>query len=148
MENELTPDEITGKEKAQDFINEVKDIKDKMIPKEEYQKLVEERDKLKHALLTGVVEKDDEPIKSVDELRKDYSEIIKAGSNNLKGFETALKLREAVINETGKDPFMTEALQRIDPAFGERVAESMQDIVEKSDNSPNMFNAILSQNLR
>lgn len=144
-------DEIKVEEKvenAADVIKEIADIKAKMIPKEEYEKVVADNAKYKHALLTGVTEVDGEPMKSATELRDDYAKAIKTGVPNVTGFETALKLREAVINETGKDPFMTEALDRIDPDFGERVAGVMSELVEQSDGNPQMFNALLSQNLR
>ena len=59
-----------------------------------------------------------------------------------------MRLRDAAIRETGKDPFMTEALDRIDPDFGERVAEAMGSLVEQSEGNPEMFNALLSSAMR
>jgi hypothetical protein len=135
-------------EDADQVIKDIADVKKNMVPKEDYEKALADAAKYKHALLTGVAIGDSEPKKSVAELRKEYSEAIKAGVTNVEGFEAALKLREAVINETGKDPFMTEALMRIDPDFGERVAEVLADMVDKSGGNPQMFNAFMSQNLR
>lgn len=135
-------------DEATELIKEIAEVKKNMVSKEEYEKVLADNAKYKHALLTGITETDSEEKKSAAELREDYSKAIKTGVPNLKGFETALKLREAVINETGKDPFMTEALTRIDPDFGERVSEVMSDLVEKSNGSSQMFNALLSQNIR
>ena len=140
--------ELSGKEAATKFITEVKEVKDTMVSKEELEAMKAERDKLKHALLTGVTNIDSEPLKSAEDLRKDYAGAIKAGVPNLRGFETALKLRQAVINETDKDPFMSEALDRIDPNFGERVAEGIQSMIEECDNRPEVFTALLSKNLK
>ena len=135
-------------EDANQVIKDIADLKKNMVPREDYEKALADAAKYKHALLTGVSTGDDEPTKSAAELRKEYSEAIKAGVTNVEGFEAALKLREAVINETGKDPFMTEALMRIDPDFGERVSEVMADMIDKSGGNPQMFNALMSQNLK
>jgi hypothetical protein len=150
MAQEQNPvkEETTVVPEADKLISDIADVKKNMVPREEYERLSQDNAKLRHALLTGVTEKVVEPLKSAAELKKEYAEAIKAGVTNVKGFETALKLREAVINETGKDPFMTEALMRIDPDFGERVAGALADMVDKSDGNPQMFNAFMSQNLR
>ena len=137
----------TGKKAATEFLTEISKLKETMVPKEDLEAIQAERDKLKYALLTGVMTDDTEQLKSSAELCKEYAESIKSGVTNVKGFETALKLRQAVINETGKDPFMTEALTKIDPDFGERVAENLATVLEKSEGNPQMFNAILSQNM-
>lgn len=138
-------EETAGAEK---LLEDITEVKKNMVSREEYDRLSKDNAKLKHALLTGVTEKVVEPLKSAKELKKDYADSIKSGVTNAQGFETALKLREAVINETGNDPFMTEALTKIDPNFGERVAEGLGQILEQSEGDPTMFNAILSRNLR
>lgn len=135
-------------ENATDVIKDIADVKKNMVPKEEYEKILADNAKYKHALLNGVLEVDSEESKSAAELREDYSKAIKEGVTNVEGFETALKLRQAVIDETGKDPFMTEALERIDPDFGDRVSGIMKEMVEASGGSPQMFNALLSQNIK
>ena len=145
MAQELEKQEL---ETADDLLKDISDVKKNMVSKEEYDRVLKDNQKYKHALLTGVTEVVVEPPKPASELKKEYAESIKNGVSNAKGFETALKLREAVINETGNDPFMTEALTKIDPNFGERVAEQLSGILEQSEGDPTMFNAILSRNLR
>ena len=150
MAQEQNPvkEETTVVPEADKLISDIADVKKNMVSREEYERVSQDNAKLKHALLTGVTEKVVEPPKSATELKREYAESIKSGVTNAKGFETALKLREAVINETGNDPFMTEALTKIDPNFGERVAEGLGEILEQSEGDPTMFNAILSRNLR
>ena len=119
-----------------------------MVQKTEYEKVLAERDRLKEAMLKGVKVTEAEQPKTLAEERKAYAEAIKGGVTNVQGFEAALRLRDAAIRETGKDPFMTEALDRIDPDFGERVAEAMSSLVEQSEGNPEMFNALLSSAMR
>lgn len=148
MAQELETKNVEETVDADKLLEDISEVRKNMVPKEEYERLSKDNAKLKHALLTGVTEKAVEPLKSAKELKKDYADSIKSGVTNAQGFETALKLREAVINETGNDPFMTEALTKIDPNFGERVAEGLEQILEQSEGDPTMFNAILSRNLR
>jgi hypothetical protein len=142
-------------EDAATVIKNIADMKANMVPKAEYEKALADAEKFKHALLTGVNEPVSEPLKPTSELVKEYAEAIKGGVSNVKGFETTLKLRQAVINETGVDPFMHDGtcgggskIQNFDPDFGERVAEGLQNMINKSEGNANMFNALLSQNLR
>lgn len=129
-------------------INEINEIRDNMVPKEELAKAQADAKKYRDALLKGAQIKESEQPQSAKELKDAYATQIKAGVSNVEGFETALKLREAVINETGEDPFMTEALSKIDPEFGERVAEQLGEILDKSEGDPNMFNALMSRNIK
>lgn len=144
--NTPTPNE--GTQAADDFVRQIKELKSNMVQKTEYEKILAERDRLKEAMLKGVKVTEAEQPKTLAEERKAYAEAIKDGVTNVQGFEAALRLRDAAIRETGKDPFMTEALDRIDPDFGERVAEAMSALVEQSEGNPEMFNALLSSAMR
>lgn len=146
VENNPTPNE--GAQEADKFIQQLEDMKANTVQKTDYEKVVAERDRLKEAMLKGVKVTEAEQPKTLAEERKAYAEAIKGGVPNIQGFEAALRLRDAAIRETGKDPFMTEALDRIDPDFGERVAEAMSSLVEQSEGNPEMFNALLSSAMR
>lgn len=146
LETNPTPNE--GTQAADDFVQQIEDLKSNMVQKTEYDKVLAERDRLKEAMLKGVKVTEAEQPKTLAEERKAYAEAIKGGVTNVQGFEAALRLRDAAIRETGKDPFMTEALDRIDPDFGERVAEAMSSLVEQSEGNPEMFNALLSSAMR
>lgn len=132
---------------ADDLIQELNEIKSNMVDKDKYEKIIEENNKLKKALIHGTTDMDVET-RSSSELTSLLSNQISQGVTNVEGFKTVLELRESVIEETGKDPFMTEALDRIDPDFGDRVANTIQDLLDKSEGKPQMFNALLSQTLR
>ena len=146
--NENTPTPNEGTQAADNFVQQIEDLKSNMVQKTEYDKVLAERDRLKEAMLKGVKVTEAEQPKTLAEERKAYAEAIKGGVTNVQGFEAALRLRDAAIRETGKDPFMTEALDRIDPDFGERVAEAMGSLVEQSEGNPEMFNALLSSAMR
>lgn len=146
--NENPPAPNEGTQAADDFVQQIEDLKSNMVQKTEYEKVLAERDRLKEAMLKGVKVTEAEQPKTLAEERKAYAEAIKGGVTNVQGFEAALRLRDAAIRETGKDPFMTEALDRIDPDFGERVAEAMGSLVEQSEGNPEMFNALLSSAMR
>lgn len=131
-----------------DFVAELTKVKESMVDKTLFEKAQAENAKLKEALLKGAKPTIDVKTETVEDLKKQYQDNIKNGGTDLRGFETALKLREAVINETGSDPFMSEALYKIDPNFGERVAEKMQDLVDSSNGDPGSFKVAMSQGIK
>lgn len=145
IKDETIKDE-TNVGNAESVIKELADLKANMVSKEEYDKALADRNKFQQALIKGIsVPAETSAPKSSTELRDEYADLIKKGVNNVQGFAKALELRNALVNETGNDPFMTEALTKIDPDFGERVAETLNEILDKSEGDPNMFNALLSR---
>lgn len=84
---------------------------------------------------------------ALKDLAKD---MLEDGIGNLEFAKRTLKYREAVIKETGHDPFV--ALNSEDPdSDGEKasnVADVLKDCIEKSGESDSVFTALLNEKLK
>lgn len=144
---------------AAEYAEFVKHLKETTVPKEEYDKVVEDKKTLAKALAEGgdVPEAEKQENKpSLEELRKKF---LKAGENNLTNVEfvqTALELRKASMEDGEPDPFLPRGLKRkpdnSDYQGAERVAAFLEDCVEQSKDEdgkpdPDMFNALLKKGI-
>ena len=80
LENNLTQTPNEGTQAADDFVQQIEDLKSNMVQKTEYDKVLAERDRLKEAMLKGVKVTEAEQPKTLAEERKAYAEAIKAVS--------------------------------------------------------------------
>lgn len=140
-----------------DVVKEVNEIKKNSVPKEEYDRLKEEHNKTLKAIINGDVEGLDLP--EQPNSSNDNQEIIKACRydlankelNNLDYVTTALKLRKAVIDEYGeeKDPFLPTGhnvtIEKNDVETANRVAETLQELVDKANGDSLYFTNELSR---
>lgn len=104
----------------QDYLEQIKELKEKSVSKEDYDKLLQENRKLLNSIVDGQMqEKEPEPEKvDVNQLRKDlFSEDQKL--NNLQYWQAALKLRQAEIDAGNKDPFLP---------YGHQITPTTQDV--------------------
>lgn len=104
----------------QDYLEQIKELKEKSVSKEDYDKLLQENRKLLNSIVDGQMqEKEPEPEKvDVNQLRKDlFSEEQKL--NNLQYWQAALKLRQAEIDAGNKDPFLP---------YGHQITPTTQDV--------------------
>lgn len=130
---------------ADSIINQMAEIKAKTVPVEDYEKMKNERDKYRTAVISGALSVDDEPEKSRAELVKEMSGFNSGNVTNLKYIETALKLRERTIAEKGVDPFETNESP---DGSGSRVAEGLQKMVEEAAGRPEAFLGIYQSSVR
>lgn len=140
-----------------DVVKEVNDLKKNSVPKEEYDRLKEEHNKTLRAIINGDVEGLELPEATTDST--DNVERIKALRNKLSNEElnnldyvsTALELRNAVISEYGeeKDPFLPTGhnvvIEQSDIDTANRVADTLQDLVEKANGDSQYFTNELSR---
>ena len=141
---------------------EVLDIKNNYVKKEEYAKVQEDYRKLVNSILEGgdlPAQNNPNGEKGVDisKLRKELYDPNKTLSN-LEYVEKTLELREAVMKETGKDPFMPTGING-DPFQSDaekqnaentckKVAEALKDAVEQANGDPETFDIILSKMIK
>lgn len=136
------PAEMTDAEKT---IKQINDIKANMVPKEDLEKALADRDKFKDALINGAALPDEEPLQSREELAKKMASYSSGNITNLGYIDTALKLREAAIDETGEDPFESSE----SPAgFGQRVADGLQKMLDEADGRPEAFLGIYQASVK
>ena len=137
---------------AKTYIENIKNLRETMVDKKEYEKLVEENKLLSKAVLNGetlsseVKEAEQKP--SIEELRVNFK---KENQTNLEFWDNALKLRDAVIEEGGYDPFLPKGHELIasedDKMKASKVATVVKELIEESEGSPEVFNALLQKTL-
>ena len=142
-------DEIDVEEKentVDDYINQVNELKQNTVSKEKYNKLKEENSKLAQALLYGNgaeisgLTKPKET--NIDELR-DQLFVHKSCKNDLEYFTKLLELREKVIADGQRDPFLPTNHNYIpndqDEKDALRIADNIQAAIEYADGDPAVF---------
>lgn len=126
-----------------DYIEAIKQIKDSTVSKDEYEKLRSENQKLLKSLVNGEsieVEKGVEV--DVNELRKDLFNP-DSDLSNLEYAAKAVQLRDAIIAEGGKDPFLPWGKQiaptQEDVDTAEKVAEALKQCIEYAEGDSEIF---------
>lgn len=130
----------------QDYLDTIKQLKESTVSKEEYNKLKEENKKLLGTILEGGElegAKAQEPKKSASELRKELFSEDADNFTNIKFIQTALKLREAVMEEGGIDPFVPQG-ERIAPTDddyekAQKVADAFQHCLNIANGDNSIF---------
>ena len=132
-----------------DYIEALKEMKQNSVTRESYDKLKSENKKLLDALVNGTeinVPKE-EPV-DVNELRKKLFDRDSTCSN-LEYIETTLKLRNALIEQGERDPFLPVGtkvdLTEEQYEKAEKVAEILQECVDFADGDSGIFTAELQR---
>ena len=130
---------------SQMYIDEIKQLKQNSVSREEYNKVLQENRNLLHSLVEGqTVEqpKEEAPKVDVSGLRKElYTE--DNNMTNLEYIDKTLKLRKAIMDQGGQDPFLDfgekahVTASEIEAA--NRVAEALQEMVDAAEGDPVAF---------
>ena len=139
---------------------EVLDIKKNYVKKEDYDKVQNDYRDLVKSILDGgelpAKNPNEEEAPNISELRKELYSDPNKSFTNLEYVEKTLKLREEIIKETGKDPFLPAGIKGEDPfktdaeranaeASAEKVAKILSDAVKEANGDPETFDVILSK---
>lgn len=150
MNEELT--NVSGTEMSEaetDYVAAIQELQNNSVSKTQYEKLRNENKKLLDALVSGQkidLPKEEKP--DVDELRKKLFNK-DANLSNLEYVDTALKLRNALIEKGERDPFLpvgdrvNETAEMYDIA--QRVADGLQECVDFADGDSGIFTAQLQR---
>ena len=142
LENENLEQRVEESNPDTDYVAAIKELKEKTVSKESYQKLREENKKLLQSLVNGEqiqaeVEKPD-----INELRK---ELFNEDSNidNVNFISKALELRTALIENGEPDPFLPVG-KRITPtdediSAANRVATVLQECIDYAQGDSQAF---------
>jgi len=132
-------------EQEQEFnpVEEIKAMKENMVDKEKYNKVLEERNKYFNSLLKGEgLTQSETKVEKVD-VAALSAELFKGDLTNLEFAEKALKLREAVIEQEGRDIFVGSgakfAPDRDDFVKAQAVAEAFEHCIEYANGDPASF---------
>lgn len=132
-----------------DYIDAINELKANTVDKESYDRLRAENQKLLASLISG--NKIEEPEVKVkydpNELRKKlfYDQSL----SNIEYIDTALKLRTAVIENGGRDPFLSVG-SKVDDTVeehenAEKVAAALQEFVDFAQGDSGIFSAELQR---
>ena len=138
---------VNVEDNTNDYIDQIKKLKENSVSKDDYNKLKADNKKLIDALANGSqIEGKVEPkVSSVDKINELRSKLFGKGTNlnNLEYCDTAVKLREALIENGEKDPFLPFGHNVIatesDIETANRVASIMKDCIEYADGDSNIF---------
>jgi len=125
------------------YIEALKEMREKTVDKAEYDKLAAENKRLINDVLNGAVY-DKEEVKteeSIEELR--HKVFSTEEQTNLDYITNVLKLRDALIESGKEDPFVPQGSKynptQADYEKAERVAKVLQEMVDTSNGDPNVF---------
>ena len=138
---------VTVEDNTNDYIAQIKNLKENSVSKDDYEKLKADNKKLIDALasgnqIPGVVEPKIDAVDKINELRsKLFSK--RSNLNNLEYCDTAVKLREALIEKGERDPFLpfghNVVATESDYETANRVATIMKECIEYADGDSDIF---------
>ena len=137
---------VVVEDNTNDYIAQIKNLKENSVSKDDYNKLKADNKKLIDALANGtqmdVVESKVSAVDKINELR---SKLFSKGSNlnNLEYCKTAVELRDALIENGERDPFLPFGHNVVatdsDHETAERVANVMRECIEYADGDSDIF---------
>lgn len=131
---------------ANEYINQINDLREKTVSREEYERIKNDNKELAKALINGtganipgITKPEEKP--DLDDLRKKL--FTKKSKNDLEYFTNLLALRDGVIADGQPDPFLPinrefRATSQ-DEADAERIATQIKEAIEYADGDPAVF---------
>lgn len=131
---------------ANEYINQIKDLKEKTVSREEYERIKNDNKELAKALINGtganipgITKPEKKP--DLDDLRKKL--FTKKSKNDLEYFTNLLALRDGVMADGQPDPFLPINREfratAQDEADAERIATQIKEAIEYADGDPAVF---------
>lgn len=124
-----------------DYIDAIKNLKQNTVDRSKYDELRAENKRLLQAVVNGQpgeAQVEEKPV-DLNELRLALTK----EQTNLEYITNALKLREAVLNQGGEDPFVPVGSKYTPTAAdyerANRVAQVLQEMVDESEGDPQVF---------
>lgn len=131
---------------AKEYINQINDLKEKTVSREEYERIKNDNRELAKALINGtganipgITKPEEKP--DLDDLRKKL--FTKKSKNDLEYFTNLLALRDGVMADGQPDPFLPINREfratAQDEADAERIATQIKEAIEYADGDPAVF---------
>ena len=136
-DKELEKEKETENPLKEDYIEEIKKLKESTVSKEEFDKLLQENKKLIGALVDGK----NLPVEAVNvKTKNDYLKVLNdSDASNLEYCKAALGMRDLVLQEKGIDIFLPTNATLEDRAKAEAVAKTMQEAIDYADGDSALF---------
>jgi hypothetical protein len=133
-----------------DLLKKYKELQDNSVSKEEYEKVLKEKKDIISQVLNGQTPNEEQDNRSIDDIRK---VLFKENSNltNREYVENALALREKILAEGGRDPFLPYG-EKISPDDNDymvvdRVVKSLEDCLKIANGDDDVFNVEFARRL-
>ena len=131
---------------AKEYINQINDLKERTVSREEYERIKNDNRELAKALINGtganipgITKPEKKP--DLDDLRKKL--FTKKSKNDLEYFTNLLALRDGVMADGQPDPFLPINREfratAQDEADAERIATQIKEAIEYADGDPAVF---------
>ena len=140
----MTDEQNEQTNEYQTYIDEIQNLKETTVSKDQYEKKCEENRKLIQSLANGTPlpgAEQEPPKPSIEELRERYDNAERL--NDLEYMETVLALRNSLIEKGEQDPFVPQGShvtpEATDWATAQRVADAFQWCVDYADGDPEIF---------
>ena len=138
---------VVVEDNTNDYIEQIKKLKESSVSKDDYNKLKADNKKLIDALASGTqIESKVEPkIDAVDKINELRKKLFSKGSNldNLEYCKTAVELRDALIENGERDPFLPFGHEVVatesDYESANRVATVMRECIDYADGDSDIF---------
>lgn len=137
---------VTVEDNTNDYIAQIKNLKENSVSKDDYNKLKADNKKLIDALASGtqmdVVEPKMSAVENINNLRK---KLFSKGNNlnNLEYCQAAVELRDALIEKGERDPFLpfghNVVITESDNETANRVATVMKECIDYADGDSDVF---------
>lgn len=151
--NDIPTQEQTLPNNAEAYVENVRKIKEGMVEKAEYERILNENKTLMDSIAFGRKEEVKTEVvdtpKQMAELRK---ELYGAGCENLLNLDywvKTLQLREDIMKQGGEDPFVANGINISgtpeDYAAAQRVADGIRSCIDEANGDSQVFTALLQQ---
>lgn len=152
-EKNLQVEEPTQQNPMQeDYLETIKNIKSNSVSKEKYNQALAENKKLLEALISGEQIVAANANKTDIDISKEAYGLLHGELNNLDYAKKALELREAIKEKDGIDIFAPTwqrdgEITENDIACAEEYAETLEQLIQDSNNDPKRFQALFEGSL-
>ena len=140
----MTDEQNEQTNEYQTYIDEIQNLRENTVSKDQYEKKCEENRKLIQSLANGTPlpgAEQEPPKPSIEELRKKLANGDQL--NNLEYVKTVLALRNSLIEKGEQDPFVPQGAnvkpEATDWAAAQRVADAFQSCVDYADGDSEIF---------
>ena len=140
----MTDEQNEQTNEYQTYIDEIQNLKENTVSKDQYEKKCEENRRLIQSLANGTPlpgAEQEPPKPSIEELRKKLANGDQL--NNLEYVKTVLALRNSLIEKGEQDPFVPQGAnvkpEATDWATAQRVADAFQSCVDYADGDSEIF---------
>lgn len=137
------------------YIETIKELKENTVSKEKYKKLEEENRKLLENVINGQPGTNNAPVETIEQKKERYKalkiEIAQSqdkGLTNLEYTKKALQLRKVAMDLGKQDPFLPLNPTELDIQTANRVAETLQDMVDEAKESSVTYRNLCSEIIR